>query len=471
MLYQSINPATGKVIQTFPTMSDGELEAAVAKADALYKNDWSQRLIADRARVVSRAAAILRENAEEYARYVVEDMGKIMGLAIAEVNLSADILEYYAKNAETFLQPKHFPGIPGAALVSRPIGTILAIEPWNFPYYQVARVAGPQLMAGNVLLLKHAESVPRCALAFERLLKEAGAPAGVYTNIFADHDQIGRLIADSRIAGVTVTGSERAGAAIAEKAGRNLKKVVMELGGSDALIVLPDAPLDHAVSSAMIGRMFNCGQSCVATKRIIVVGKDRGAAFIEHFVAAAKALKIGNPTDPSVELSALSSERALTGLLAQIEKARAAGAKVLTGGERINRPGFFIEPTVLTEIDAKNPAYREELFGPVASIYVVDSEEDAIRLANDTPYGLGGSVFGADLKRARQVADRIETGMVFINQPAWIAADLPFGGVKNSGFGREQSELGIGEFINHKLIHLAPAGAPVWGPVPLEAAE
>lgn len=470
MLYQSINPATGEIIRTFPTISESELEAAVAKADACHREDWSHRAVSERARILSRVAAILQENAEEYARYVVEDMGKLVGVAVMEVSLAASILDYYAKNAEKFLQPKEFPGFPGAALVARPIGAILAIEPWNFPYYQVARVAGPQLMAGNVLLLKHAESVPQCALAFERALKEAGAPEGAYTNIFANHEQIGRLIADRRIAGVTLTGSERAGAAVAEQAGRHLKKVVMELGGSDALIVLPDAPLEHAVSSALSGRMFNCGQSCVASKRIIVVGKERGAAFIAKFVAAAKALKVGDPTDASTELQPLSSERALTGLLAQIEAARTAGAKILTGGKRVNRPGFFLEPTVLTDIDAKNPVYREELFGPVASIYVADTEEEAIRIANDTPYGLGGSVFGADLDRARRVADRIETGMVFINQPAWVAADLPFGGIKNSGFGREQSELGFGEFVNHKLINLAPAGAPIWGPVELQKA-
>lgn len=472
MLYQSINPATGAVIRTFPTVSDSELEAFVATAQACYRDDWSRRSVSDRAHIVSRAAAILRENAEEYARYVVEDMGKLASVAVTEVSLAASVLDYYAKNAEKFLEPKHFPGFPTAALVARPIGAILAIEPWNFPYYQVARVAGPQLMADNVVLLKHAESVPQCALAFERALKEAGIPNGAYTNIFADHEQIGRLIADPRIAGVTLTGSERAGAAVAEQAGRHLKKVVMELGGSDAFIVLPDAPLDHAVSSALSGRMFNCGQSCVASKRIIVVGKDRGAAFVEKFVAAAKELKVGDPTDPATELQPLSSERALSRLLEQIEAARTAGAKILTGGKRVNRPGFFLEPTVLTNIDRKNPAYRQELFGPVASIYVTDSEEDAIQLANDTPYGLGGSVFGADLDRARRVADRIETGMVFINQPAWVAPDLPFGGVKNSGFGREQSELGFGEFVNHKLINLAPAGAPIWGPVELqEAAE
>jgi succinate-semialdehyde dehydrogenase/glutarate-semialdehyde dehydrogenase len=469
VIYQTINPATGEVIQTFRDISDTELEAAVSKADACYRNDWRHRSIADRARIVSAAAAILRENAEEYARYVTLEMGKLLSGALAEVTLSADILDYYAKNAEAFMEPKHFPGFPGAALVTRPIGAILAIEPWNFPYYQIARVAGPQLMAGNVLLLKHAESVPQCALAFARLLEAAGAPEGAYTNIFASHEQIARLIEDPRIAGVTVTGSERAGAAVAERAGRNLKKSVMELGGSDPFIVLPDAPLESAIDSAVFGRMFNSGQSCVATKRIIVVGQERGKAFIDGFTAKVEALKIGDPAEASTELAPVSSERAMEGLLSQIEAARLGGATILAGGKRVERPGFYVESTVITDIDEKNPIYRQELFGPVASIYVTDSEEDAIRIANDTPFGLGGSVFGTDLDHARNVADQIESGMVFVNQPTWTTAELPFGGVKNSGFGRELSELGFGEFVNRKLINLAPAGSPPWGPVDIGA--
>lgn len=469
MLYQTTNPATGQVVKTFPTITDEELERAVARADATYRSDWRNRSVADRAKILSNAAALLLKNAEEYAHYITEDMGKVVPLSVQEVHLSASILDYYAKRAEAFLKPKHFQGFPGAALVTRPIGALLAIEPWNFPFYQVARVAGPQLAAGNVLIVKHAESVPQSALLLEKIFKEAGAPDGVYTNVFADHAQIGRLIADPRIVGVTLTGSERAGSAVAEQAGRHLKKVVLELGGSDPFIVLPDAPIEHAVGSAMFGRMFNGGQSCVASKRFIVVGKERGAAFTDAFVAKAKSLKIGDPTDPSTELQPLSSERALTGLLGQIESARAAGAKILTGGKRVDRSGFYLEPTVITDIDEKNPIYREELFGPVASIYVVDSEEEAIRIANSSPYGLGGSVFGADLAHARKVADQIESGMVYVNQPTWPAAELPFGGVKNSGFGREQSELGFGEFVNHKLINLAPSGAPVFGPVEVEA--
>lgn len=467
MIYQTINPASGEVVETFPGISDSDLETAVSTAQTTYQSDWRHRNILERVSVLSRAAALLRENAEEYASFITLEMGKLHQGALAEVGLSAAILDYYAQHAEEFMAPKAYEGFPGAQVVTRSIGPILAIEPWNFPYYQVARVVGPQLAAGNVVLLKHAESVPQCALAFARLLKEAGAPDGVFTNIFADHEQIGRLIADPRIVGVTVTGSERAGAAVAEQAGRNLKKVVMELGGSDPLIVLPDAPLDSTVSSAVFGRMFNAGQSCVASKRVIVIGKERGEAFLKAYSDAAKALRIGEPTDDATELGPVSSERAMEGLLSQIEAARSDGATVVIGGERVDRPGFFIEPTVITNIDRKNPIYRQELFGPVASFYIVDTVDEAIQLANDTPFGLGGSVFGADIARAREVADQIDSGMVFVNQPAWTAAELPFGGIKNSGFGRELSDLGFGEFVNRKLLNVAPAGSPPWGPVEL----
>ncbi|MEJ7928193.1 NAD-dependent succinate-semialdehyde dehydrogenase [Sphingobium sp. AN641] len=467
MIYQTINPASGEVVETFPGISDSDLETAVSTAQTAYQSDWRHRNISERVSVLSRAAALLRENAEEYASFITLEMGKLHQGALAEVGLSAAILDYYAQHAEEFMAPKAYEGFPGAQVVTRSIGPILAIEPWNFPYYQVARVVGPQLAAGNVVLLKHAESVPQCALAFARLLKEAGAPNGVFTNIFADHEQIGRLIADPRIVGVTVTGSERAGAAVAEQAGRNLKKVVMELGGSDPLIVLPDAPLDSTVSSAVFGRMFNAGQSCVASKRVIVIGKERGEAFLKAYSDAAKALRIGEPTDDATELGPVSSERAMEGLLSQIEAARSGGATVVIGGERVDRPGFFIEPTVITNIDRKNPIYRQELFGPVASFYIVDTVDEAVQLANDTPFGLGGSVFGADVARAREVADQIDSGMVFVNQPAWTAAELPFGGIKNSGFGRELSDLGFGEFVNRKLLNVAPAGSPPWGPVEL----
>jgi succinate-semialdehyde dehydrogenase/glutarate-semialdehyde dehydrogenase len=467
MPYQTINPTTGKVTHTFTDISNVDLECAIATAHKTFESDWRNRPVSFRAKIMSTAAALLRERSEEYAQYLTLEKGKLINEARAEVGLSAAILDYYAQNAEKYLAPKLLPESPGAELHTHPVGVLLAIEPWNFPYYQIARVSGPQLMVGNVLLLKHAESVPQSALAFARLFEDAGAPSGVYTNIFASIEQTGRAIDDPRVRGVTLTGSERAGSAVAERAGRKLKKSVMELGGSDPLIVLEDAPLESTLDSALFGRMFNTGQCCVGSKRLIVVGQERGAAFLEGFVKRMKALTPGDPQDPATTLGPLSSARALSLLLEQIELAKSHGATVALGGSRIDRPGFFLEPTVLTNVATDNPIYTQELFGPVASFYVVDSEAEAIELANATRYGLGASVFTADIDRGRRVAKKIDCGMVFINQPAWTSAELPFGGTKNSGFGRELSELGFGEFVNQKLINVAPAGSPHWGPVPV----
>jgi succinate-semialdehyde dehydrogenase/glutarate-semialdehyde dehydrogenase len=319
-------------------------------------------------------------------------------------------------------------------------------------------------MVGNVLLLKHAENVPQVALAFARLFKEAGAPEGVYTNIFASIEQVGRVIEDPRVRGVTLTGSERAGAAVSERAGRNLKKTVLEMGGSDPLIVLEDAPLEWTLDGALAGRMVNTGQCCVGTKRIIVIGAERGAAFLDGFVKRMASLKPGDPADRSTTLAPISSARQLETLLGQIELARKNGATVAVGGKRIARPGFYLEPTVLTNITENNPIYTQELFGPVACFYVVKDEKEAIQLANATPFGLGGAIFTADLERGHKLAAQIESGMVFINQPMRTTPELPFGGVKNSGFGRELSELGFDEFVNKKLINVAPVGSPPLGP-------
>jgi succinate-semialdehyde dehydrogenase/glutarate-semialdehyde dehydrogenase len=465
MTFSTINPATGETVRTFEDISDADLDDALDTARSCYQDDWRHRPVTDRARIMKAAAAELRANAAEYAQVVTVEMGKLIGTSEAEVGLSAAILDYYADRAETFLAPRELPESPGAVIETEPIGVIIGIEPWNFPYYQLARVAGPQLMAGNVLVIKHAESVPQCALAFARLFETAGAPAGVYTNVFASIDQIGRVIEDPRIAGVTVTGSERAGAAVAERAGRSLKKAVMELGGSDPLIVLEDAGLDHAVAGALFGRMFNTGQSCVSSKRIIVVGRGRGETVLRGFSDGLRSLHAGDPADPGTTLGPLSSEKALDLLLDQIRIAREGGAQVVLGGNRIDRTGYYLEPTILTGIDEKNPASALEFFGPVASFYFADTEAEAIELANATPFGLGASVFTSDVDRGRQVARQIQSGMVYINQPAWTAPQIPFGGIKNSGFGRELSELGFGEFVNRKLVNIAPAGSPPWGPV------
>jgi succinate-semialdehyde dehydrogenase/glutarate-semialdehyde dehydrogenase len=459
MAYQTINPATGEVLKTFPEITDSALDQIVDRAHACFEM-WRNRRVDERAKVVHAAAAKLRKHAEEYAKYLTLEMGKLIGEARAEVELSASILEYYADRAPRYLQPSEIAGMPGNIIETHPLGIIVGVEPWNFPYYQLARVAGPQLMVGNVVVIKHAGNVPQSALAFERLFDDIGGPAGLYSNVFASFDQVARLIDDPRVRGATVTGSERAGAAVAERAGRALKKSVMELGGSDPLIILEDAPVDATLDNAVWGRMNNTGQSCVAAKRVIVIGKERGSVFLEGLVSRMSALQIGDPADAATTLGPVSSESAMKGLLRQIETAKEHGACVALGGGRPNRPGFYVEATILTDIDKRNPIYTQELFGPVVSFYVVESEAEAIELANATPFGLGGSVFTADLERGRRVANRIESGMVFVNHPTWTAPELPFGGVKNSGYGRELSELGFGEFVNRKLVSVMPAGSP-----------
>lgn len=465
MTYQTINPATGELLAKFDDISDQELEVRLATAQKIFESDWRRRPVADRASVLTRAAVILREKSDEFAHYLTLEMGKRTGEARREVESAAKILEYYATRAEAYLKPRRLEEAPESEIHIEPIGVVLAIEPWNFPYYQIARVAGPQLMVGNVLLLKHAESVPQSALAFARLFEEAGAPAGVYTNLFASIEQIGRVIDDDRVQGVMLTGSERAGAAVAERAGRNLKKVVLELGGSDPLIVLEDAPLEWAIDSAVAGRMLNAGQCCVGSKRIIVVGKERSQAFLAGFKQKMTSLQVGDPTDPATAVAPLSSERALSILLSQIEQAKSNGAEIVCGGERVSRPGFYLQPTILANIQRDNPIFDEELFGPVAAFYAVDDEAAAIELANAVRFGLGASVFTADTERGQQVATQIESGMVFINHPLATSAELPFGGVKKSGFGRELSLLGFDEFVNKKLVRVAAAGTPPFGPI------
>lgn len=458
MSFQSINPATGQLIKEFPLQSDAEVFAALETADRRYREDWRLRPVAERAAIVARAAAILRARRDEYVTYPTLEMGKVTRFGYLEIDLVADILDYYAKHGERLLAAQALPGEPGATLLSEPIGVILAIEPWNFPYYQLVRVAAPQLIAGNVVMLKHAENVPQCALAFARLFEEAGAPAGVYTNLFCSVDQIGRLIEDFRVRGVALTGSERAGVSVGERAGRNLKKVILELGGSDPAIIMPGASLDHAVEQVVMGRTFNSGQGCVNIKRVIVIGKARGERMLAALKEKFAAIPVGDPTDPATLLGPLVSERALQGLLKQIDDAIAAGARLVQGGKRVARPGFFLEPTILTDIAPANPLYIQEAFGPVLSFYVVDTEEEALRLANATPYGLGAYVFDADVENARRVASHIDAGMVYINSCFADSPGLPFGGVKNSGFGRELSEIGMGEFLNRKLIRVSQPG-------------
>lgn len=454
MTYQTINPFTEELVRTFPQHTDAQLEAIIAKAEASYQKDWSLRSLAGRQAIVKKAASILREKLDEFAKPITLEMGKLLREAQGEVELSADILDYYADNAGRFLASHNLKVNEGEAFIENaPLGVIFCVEPWNFPYYQLARVAGPNLTAGNTLIVKHAPNVPQCALAFEKLFLDAGAPVGAYTNVFLSNEQAAVAIADPRIKGVALTGSERAGAAVAAEAGQALKKTTMELGGSDAFIVLDDADMDTAVKWGVWGRMNNTGQCCVAAKRIILHEKIADT-FLERFKKELEKLVPGDPMDPKTTLGPLCTAGALELVQKQIKTAVDGGAKVLLGGKRLDRPGYFLEPTILTHVTPENPAFHQEFFAPVALIFRVQNEREAIDLANDSPYGLGGSVITRDIERGKRVARQIETGMVFINRATWTAPDLPFGGVKNSGYGRELSDLGIGEFVNKKLIRV-----------------
>jgi len=455
MLYQSINPYTEELVQEFPQHTNKQLEAIIDQAEKTYATDWSLRPLSSRRAILKKAAALLRANLDEHARGVTLEMGKLLREARGELLLSADILDYYADNAEQFLAPEKIAVKGGEAFIeSAPLGVIFCVEPWNFPYYQLVRVAAPNLMLGNTVIAKHAPNVPQSALAFEKLFRDAGAPAGTWTNVFITNEQSAAVIADKRIRGVALTGSERAGSAVASEAGQALKKSTMELGGSDPFIVLDDADLDLAVKWAVAGRMKNTGQTCIAAKRFII--QDSIAdEFISRFKSGLEKLQPGDPLDANTSVGPLCTDGALRNVLRQIDTAVNGGAKVLVGGKRLERRGFFLQPTILCDVRRENPAYYQEFFAPVAMVFRVKSEQEAVALANDSPYGLGASVFTRDLERGKRVARQVDSGMVFINEVTGTAPDLPFGGVKNSGYGRELSRLGIGEFVNKKLIRVA----------------
>jgi len=459
MAYKSINPYDGKTLKTFEELTDQQLDKAVSTASACFEV-WKNMTFAERAVIVSKAASIMRARVDEFARPVTEEMGKLIDQARGEVALSADIIDYYAENAEGFLAPiKLKPSSGEAEIESAPFGVLFGVEPWNFPYYQLARFAAPNLMAGNVVMVKHAGCVPQCAIAFEKLWREAGAPEGAYTNLLISYDQVNRVIDDPRIKGVALTGSVEAGKIVAGRAGQNLKKSTMELGGSDAFIVLEDADLDKTVEWAVWGKMNNTGQCCVAAKRIIVV-EELADKFLDKFKKALASLKSGDPMDKNTTLGPLSTEGALVKLVDQVKRAVAKGATLVMGGQRIDRTGAFMQPTILADIKPGNPAFREEFFGPVALFFRVKNEDEAVALANDSEFGLGGAVFTKDVARGKRLASRVDTGMMFVNHPTWTTADLPFGGIKNSGYGRELSSLGIQEFVNKKLVRVASIDAP-----------
>ncbi|SHN00618.1 NAD-dependent succinate-semialdehyde dehydrogenase [Flavobacterium xinjiangense] len=459
MSIQTVNPYNNKVVKSFEEMSDKTVDTLIEKSVKTFK-EWKETSYAERAKILHKVAKIMRDKKESLAKIITLEMGKLIAQAEGEILLSADIFDYYADNAADFLADKHLEPEFGSALIRfSPIGIILGVEPWNFPFYQVARFAAPNLMVGNTVLVKHASSVPQCAIAIEELFNEAGAPVGLYTNLLISGKRASALVSDKRIKGVALTGSEEAGANIAAEAGKNLKKSVLELGGSDAFIILDDADIDKTVEWAVVGRINNNGESCVASKRFIAV-EAVADEFIKKFKEKLSILVIGDPMDSKTELGPLSSEAAAVHIADQVKRSVDAGAKVLLGGTRSDREGAFMQPTILTALNPKIPAYYEELFGPVASFYRVKNEQEAIDLANDSNFGLGCSVFTQDIERGKRVADKIDAGMVFINHPTGTKANLPFGGTKGSGYGRELSELGIQEFVNKKLIRVSGLSDP-----------
>ncbi|WP_251451143.1 NAD-dependent succinate-semialdehyde dehydrogenase [Microbacterium sp. Marseille-Q6648] len=449
--YAVVNPATGETLATYPVVSDAALDEAIANADAAYRT-WRDVPVAERAAKIRRVAELHRERRDELAAIIVREMGKPLAAAEGEVDFAADITEFYADNIDKITgdQPLEILGEGTAVIRRSPIGVLLGIMPWNFPYYQVARFAAPNIAVGNTILLKHAPQCPESAAAIEDIYREAGLE-GVYTNIFATNEQAATVIADRRVQGVSVTGSERAGSAVAALAGQHLKKVALELGGSDPFIVLSTDDLDATAAAAVEARMDNNGQSCNAPKRFIVAD-DLYDAFVEKFVEGMKAQKMGDPFAEDTLLGPLSSTAAAERLEAQIRTAVEQGATLVTGG---TRDGAFYEPTVLTGVTPDMDVYREELFGPAGVVYRVRDEDEAVRIANDTSYGLGSYVYTTDPAQAERVADRIEAGMVYVNCVLADSPELPFGGVKRSGTSREMGLLAADEFVNKKLIRVA----------------
>ncbi|MGK3951340.1 NAD-dependent succinate-semialdehyde dehydrogenase [Microbacterium sp. I2] len=449
--YAVVNPATGETLATYPTIADDALEGVIAGADAAFRT-WRDVPVAERAARIRKVAELHRERRDELAAIIVREMGKPLEAALGEVDFAADITEYYAEHAEKITgdQPIDIDGEGTAVIRRSPLGVLLGIMPWNFPYYQVARFAAPNIVIGNSILLKHAPQCPESAAAIEKMYADAGL-AGVYTNIYATNDQAASVIADRRVQGVSVTGSERAGAAVAEIAGRNLKKVALELGGSDPFILLSTDDLDAAVQAAVDARLDNTGQSCNAAKRFIVVD-DLYDAFLDKFTAKMSEAKVGDPFAEDTVLGPLSSLTAAERLSEQVDNAVAQGAKLVTGG---TRDGAYYPGTVLTGVTPDMDAYREEFFGPVGVVYKVADEDEAVRLANDTSYGLGSYVFTTDEEQAARVADKIDAGMVYVNVVLADEPGLPFGGVKRSGTSREMGLLAADEFVNKKLIRIA----------------
>lgn len=448
MAYASTNPFTGETTATFPTATDAAVGAALDRAHEAFLH-WSRVPVRERMRLLAVAADLMRDRSAELARLATMEMGMTTLISHAQSRTVApSILDFYAEHTEEFLRPEQVG--TDAAVLRQPTGIVFAIEPWNVPYYQPVRAAAPNLAAGNVVILKHASIVPQCAAAVADIFTDAGLPPGVFTNLYASHEQTSRIIADPRVRGVTLTGSDAAGRLVAAQAAQAVTPTVLELGGSDAMIVLDDADLDLAVQHAM-GRFRLCGQTCVSPKRMIVSDSVYGE-FLERFRAAGDDLVAGDPRDESVTLGPLSSQGQADQVLKQISAAVSAGSVPIEVGARVPDSGAFVQPTILTGIVPQNPLYGEEIFGPVPMLFSVSDDDEAVRLANDTRYGLGGSVFSGDLQRAEQIAHRIDTGMVWINRTTGTEAHLPFGGTKQSGYGTELGRAGMYQFLNNKLI-------------------
>ncbi|PPJ11128.1 succinate-semialdehyde dehydrogenase [Nocardia nova] len=458
--FETVDAYTGETLAELPYLATEQLDALLERADDAYRS-WRATPVEQRARVVSAAADLMRERKDDLARLITREMGKRISESEFEVDLAASILQYYGENGPRILEPTALPVEEGEAqIVNAPLGVLLGIEPWNFPLYQVVRFAAPNLVLGNTILLKHAKICALTALELQKIFTDAGAPEGVYTNVFLRISDVEHVLAHPAVQGVSLTGSDAAGASVAEIAGRHVKKCVLELGGSDPFIVLDADDLDDTIDAATTGRLANTGQSCVAAKRFIVPDElcDR---FVAGLAERFGALRPGDPSDPETTLGPLSSPRAADDLLEQVQDAREKGATVVTGGGRpdVPAPGrrdAFVDATVLTDVTPEMRAYSEELFGPVAVVYRVGDEREAIELANTSKFGLGATVYSSDPDRARAVAEQIDSGMVWINHPTSSQADLPFGGVKQSGFGRELSELGMFGFANRKLIRSLP---------------
>jgi succinate-semialdehyde dehydrogenase / glutarate-semialdehyde dehydrogenase len=451
MSISTVNPTTGEKLRSFEALDDAELERKIARAAETFEG-YRHRPFAERAERMHRAAEILEAEKDRWARLMVTEMGKPIGAAVAEAEKCAWVCRYYADHAERFLADEEVRTDAARSFIRyQPLGPVLAVMPWNFPFWQVFRFAAPALMAGNVGLLKHASNVPQCALAIGEILLRAGFPEGAFQALLVGAEKVASILDDPRVRAATLTGSEGAGRSIGSEAGKRIKKTVLELGGSDPFIVMPSADLEQAVETAVRARTINNGQSCIAAKRFIVHERIYDE-FTRRFVEGMQALKVGDPMDEATQVGPLAMERTRDDVAEQVRKSVEAGARLLTGGERLEGPGFFYAPTVLAEIPEEAPAYRDEVFGPVASLFRVRDLDEAIRLANDSPFGLGSSAWTRDDAERRRFVDELEAGMVFLN--AMVASDprLPFGGVKNSGYGRELGVHGIREFVNIKAV-------------------